>query len=278
MSVTAMLGGAPAAAANQLETAISLARKLKTTLTGLVVMPDPANAFMYVSGPEVVMAGATGIEAVIAAQDEAVDALKQAFDEAVKAAGPWLRSEFVRETGSVAYRGASAATLSEAFVFPHRAADSDHALNPAFEHILMDARLPMVLASEKPTTDGPCIIAWDGSAQAARAVRLHMPMIRAIGHAVIVQNPDKLRDDIESVLAPSPEMLANWLQQERIDTRIETFSGKTSAGLLAMAEKFEASTIVMGAYGHSRLGEFLFGGTSRALLNNPDAPALAISH
>jgi len=278
MSVTAMLGGAPEEARPQLDSAIALARQLKTTLTGLTVLPDPTNAFMYVSGPEVVMAGATGIEAIIAAQDEAAAALRKVFDDAVTEAGPWLRAEFVRETGSVAFTGAAAATLADAFVFPRRAASSDHALNPAFEHVLMNARLPMVIAAEEAPTDGPCVIAWDGSPQAARAIRLHMPLIRAYGHAVIAQNPKKLRRDFQGALTPSPQALAEWLQQERVDTKLVEFSGKTSAGLLDAAREHKASSIVMGAYGHSRLGEFLFGGTSRALLNDPQAPLLAIAH
>ena len=45
-------------------------------------------------------------------------------------------------------------------------------------------------------------------------------------------------------------------------------SGKTSAGhaLLNYAKESKAGLMVMGAYGHSRLREFVFGGATRAVL------------
>ena len=51
-----------------------------------------------------------------------------------------------------------------------------------------------------------------------------------------------------------------------------------SDGLLAAAKTHDASLIVMGAYGHMRIGELLFGGTTSKLLHSEAAPALALSH
>jgi len=34
----------------------------------------------------------------------------------------------------------------------------------------------------------------------------------------------------------------------------------------------------MGAYGHSRMRELLFGGVTRFFLSEPDAPALLLAH
>ena len=278
MAVIAMLGGAPEQAEAHLDCAIALTQKLKTTLTGLVAMPDPANAFMYVSGPEAVMAGSSGIQAVTQAQDEAVAELKAVFEGAVASAGSWLKSEFVNEIGSVTNRAAGAAMLSDALVFPHGAANSSHALNPPFEHVLMDARLPLVLAADDGHAGGPCIIAWDGSPQAARAVRLHLPLIQAYEHVVIVQHPGKVREASRVSPDISAQALADWLHDERIETKMQVIDGKVSEGLLDAASEHMAGLIVMGAYGHSRMGELLFGGTSRALLNADKAPALAIVH
>ncbi len=277
MTLVAMLGGSPTDAKVQLEFAIAMTRKLKTTLTGLAAMPDPSNAFMYVSGPESIMAGPSAISAVVQAQDEALAALKTTFNDAAADAGTWLKADFVHETGPVSEFAAGAAMLSDALVFPHGSAASAHALNPAFEHVLMEARLPLVMASADGHAEGPCVIAWDGSPQAARAVRLHLPLIRAYGHVIITQHPGKVRAS-RSSSAVSPEALAEWLHDERVETTLVLIEGRVSDGLLNVAREHKAGLLVMGAYGHSRMGEMLFGGTSRDLLNEPNGAALALAH
>ena len=47
--------------------------------------------------------------------------------------------------------------------------------------------------------------------------------------------------------------------------------------LLYAARKAEADILVAGAFGHPRLQEFIFGGTTRTLLNS-DQPSLFLSH
>lgn len=241
-------------------------------------MPDPANAFLYASGPEAVMAGPSAIGAISEAQNEMIKALNAAFEAATKRAGSWLRSDFVNQTGSVSDCAAGAAILAEALVFPHGVAESAHALNPAFEHVIMQTRLPVVIASSRGQASGPCMIAWDGSPQAARSVRLHLPLIRAYEHIVIVQHPGKVRASSNTLSSVAPEALADWLHDEQLATTTALIDGKVSDGLLAAAKEHGAGLLVMGAYGHSRMGEMLFGGTSRRLLSEPDAPALALCH
>lgn len=278
MSVTAILGGAPGEAAAQLDTAAYFTRLLNTRLTALLAMPDPTNAFMYIAGPEMAMTGSAGINSVIEAQDQTAKAMQKVYEEACERAGSELDTTFQRETGSVSAYAGAAAILSDALLFPRGAAHSDHALNPAFEHVLMQSRLPLVLAGQQLPLDGPCVIAWDGSPHAARAVRLHMPLIRAAGSVVITQNADKLANTPRRDISVSPEQLAAWFHEEPISAVTATMEGPVSEGILQVAREHEASLIVMGAYGHNRLGEMLFGGTSRAILNASEGPAVAIAH
>jgi nucleotide-binding universal stress UspA family protein len=58
-----------------------------------------------------------------------------------------------------------------------------------------------------------------------------------------------------------------------------TFSGGLSVGdaLLARASDLAADLIVMGAYGHSRAREAVFGGATRSLLDTMTVPVL-MSH
>lgn len=275
MTVLCVLGGSADRCSAQLSTSISLAKALGSPLRGLLAMPDPANTAMYFVSAESVMAGASGVSAVQKAQDELRTDVSDIFDRCTADAGGWLRAELQHETGPVHALAAAHAILSDATVFPREAGMSGHPLNPVFEYTLMEERLPAVLASGSGEIGGPAIIAWDGSPRAMRAVRAHLPLLQAFGEAIIASNPDKNSDLADG--AP-PEALADWLHEQRVSTQIEKFDGKISAGLLQIAKANKAGLIVMGAYGHSRIGQMLFGGTSRALMQAEDGPALALAH
>lgn len=278
MAVLCVLGGEVDRCGPQLETSITLAKQLGARLDGLLAMPDPANTAMYFVSAEAVMAGGSGVSAVSDAQTSLRKDFDAAFKNEVSKAGSWLQADLNHETGHVQSLVANHAILSDATVFPREAARSGHALNPVFEYSLMEERLPAVLAASSGKIAGPAIIAWDASPRAMRAVRAHLPLIQSLEHAVIAHNPDKDRELGGAPETTSPKALAEWLHDQRVSTKTETFSGKISEGLLGLAKKHEAGLIVMGAYGHSRIGQMLFGGTSRALMNADDGPALALAH
>jgi nucleotide-binding universal stress UspA family protein len=54
-------------------------------------------------------------------------------------------------------------------------------------------------------------------------------------------------------------------------------SGDAAPLLLHAASKVGADILVAGAFGHPRLQEFIFGGTTRTLLG-ADSPSLFLSH
>ncbi len=278
MSVYALLGGHPDHVAAEIACAAAVTKRLKSTLIGLAPMPDPANAAVYVTGPDMVMTGSAGIDALQKAQQASLVALNRAFDQACDAAGNWLKHTFQHEIGDIAFRSAGAATLARATVLPHQSVDGAHALNAAFEHLLMEARLPLILAPFAMRSDETCMIAWDGSPQAARAVRMHLDLIGSYKKVIIAHHPEKLRTAAVAGGSTDPAALADFLHEQRNQTDIVTLKGKLSDALIASAAEHQSGLIVMGAYGHSRLGEILFGGTSKSMLRREDSPALALSH
>ncbi len=60
MSVTVMLGGNVDEIHPALDTAIDFAKRIKTNLTGLCALPDPANSVVYITGAETVIMGRCG--------------------------------------------------------------------------------------------------------------------------------------------------------------------------------------------------------------------------
>ena len=54
-------------------------------------------------------------------------------------------------------------------------------------------------------------------------------------------------------------------------------TGDVGHALLEAAARASADILVAGAFGHPRLQEFIFGGTTRTLLNS-ERPSLFLSH
>lgn len=276
MTVIAMLQGTPDVDTLTTQSALAIARKLNLSLSGLCALPDPQSALMVVSTPESAGMSAAAAANIIEIQKELVEKAEQAFRDVVTAGAHGLDCTFRHQVGTAEYSAASAATLSEAVVFPRSSTKAGEPLSLAFDHVLMDARLPVVLAGNKVFEPGPVIIGWDGSNGAARAVRFHSPLIRAFGDVIIAQNrKDAERDGARPGMTPGS--LEDWLKQRGVKARAENLQGEVATSLLALAASTGATMIVAGAYGHSRLGERLFGGTSRRLLEVADAPALALA-
>jgi nucleotide-binding universal stress UspA family protein len=64
-----------------------------------------------------------------------------------------------------------------------------------------------------------------------------------------------------------------------VKTEVELLpeGGDPAPALLKGAREAGADILVAGAFGHPRLQEFIFGGTTRTLLNS-DQPSLFLSH
>lgn len=276
MSVVAMLQGTVETDRATVETALSLARRMNVPVRALCALPDPNSAMMVIATPEA--AGLTGVatQSIFDMQEEVLANAREAF-QAAKQGVDDITCEFKHEVNTVERAAANAAALADAVIFPRAATNASQPLNIGFDHVLMDAHLPVVLAGTSTDMSGPAIIAWDGSNGAARAVRFHLPLLRAIGDVIIAQNTDDLNKDPEREIA-APEALSDWLLLQGISSRLMEIEGEVASGLLAMAKGTNASMILAGAYGHSRLAERIFGGTTRRLLNAEHAPALALAH
>lgn len=122
------------------------------------------------------------------------------------------------------------------------------------------------------------LVAWNGSHTAARALNDAMPLLQAADVVeVITINPEKTSLE-EGDLAPADICL--HLARHGVKA---VASGHHSKGvdkgalLLTQASQMAADLLVTGAYGHSRLREFILGGVTRHLLNNLSLPVF-MSH
>ena len=119
---------------------------------------------------------------------------------------------------------------------------------------------------------GPMMIAWNGSAEAANALRNSLPLISkaASVHLVVID---------EASSAFPAEDAGIFLSRHGISAKIKQLSVVTSIEetLEVAAREIKASCIIMGASGHSRTREMIFGGVTRHMLRNSSIPLL-LSH
>jgi len=117
------------------------------------------------------------------------------------------------------------------------------------------------------------LVAWNGSREAARALRDALPLL-AEG-AVLEVRIAHPKDG-----APDTAPLRRHLEQHGLKVNIETVveEGQSiSEWLVREAVQTDCDLIVMGLYGHARLQEFVLGGVSRQMPHGSPLPLL-ISH
>lgn len=119
------------------------------------------------------------------------------------------------------------------------------------------------------------VIAWDGSAPAVRAVNDAMPFLRAAEAVEILSiAPEKtLKRTV-----PGAE-LAPHLARHGVNVAVNAVpaDGDIASQLQAEASLFRADLLVLGAFNHSLLREWLIGGVTQALLKDSKLP-LFLSH
>lgn len=120
------------------------------------------------------------------------------------------------------------------------------------------------------------VVAWDGSRAASRAVADALPLLERAGD---IQVLTVLKEKELGSTSPAQE-LAESLKRRGFVAGAESFDAagqKIGDVLIAELATRQADLLVMGAYGHSRLREFILGGATQSMLANPPVPLL-LSH
>lgn len=121
---------------------------------------------------------------------------------------------------------------------------------------------------------GTACVAWDGGREAARALKAALPLLaRASDVRLLTVGAG------EPGGFPSTEALRYLARHDVKAELVELACGASvEETLAAEVERLGAGLLVMGAYSHSRLREFLFGGVTRFFLDEATAPPLLIAH
>ncbi|BAV63801.1 universal stress protein [Sphingobium cloacae] len=121
---------------------------------------------------------------------------------------------------------------------------------------------------------GRALVAWDGSQEAAAAIRAAVPLLRLAQevHLVTIEEADK--QAFPSTDAPE------YLSRHGISVQVHGRPRGEEAvetALLDAINALAADWMVMGTFGHSRLRELVFGGVTRRMLREAKVP-LVLAH
>jgi hypothetical protein len=121
------------------------------------------------------------------------------------------------------------------------------------------------------------LIAWDGSYEAANAIRASIGLLKLASKVQVVQIMAEEKKDS----FPGTRLL-EYLSRHDIHAELSVIEAGVDSGdddvisatLIARAEAINASYLLMGGYSHSRIGEYVFGGVTRTLLGGCPVPLL----
>ena len=118
------------------------------------------------------------------------------------------------------------------------------------------------------------LIAWKDTAEARRAISAALPLLKQANETMIVEivSNESERDAAGERVAD----VTKWLQRHNVSAsaKIELSAGDGGSQLDAIASEARVDIIVAGAYGHSRLREWIFGGVTHHLLQKSTTCAL----
>lgn len=265
-----------AASAVRLRSGLALARRFGARLSGLHVVSDPeVPPYFKPSAVERIAAlyRESAREAAVLAEANFREATKS-----IEIATAWLSAE-----GDVAQVLAERARFADLLLIGQCDTENPPSL-AAFslaEKVVFGAGTPtLVIPSDGAFNNigRHVLVAWDGSREAARAVHDAMPLLQT-AERVSLLAVDSDRQGHVHPTANAAEAAAHLARHSVLTEPIEILSGEQNVTdiLLGHVTNLGVDLLVMGAYGHPRLLEFVLGGTTQALLERAAVPIL-MSH
>ncbi|MBU4237842.1 MAG: universal stress protein, partial [Alphaproteobacteria bacterium] len=155
---------------------------------------------------------------------------------------------------------------------PYRAPDAGD--------LIMNIGRPVLVAPPRASAapvDGVVLVAWKEGREAQRAVAAALPLMKQAREVKVVEICASA--DAAAAAARVADVAA-WLRRHGVVAESEAkVRDERPAGdrILALVEQTGANLIVAGAWGHSRMREWVLGGVTQALLNRSQS-WLLLSH
>jgi nucleotide-binding universal stress UspA family protein len=246
----------------RLDVARSLASRFGAALIGMHVSPPPLQLAAWQGGMSVYIPPEVA-EVQREAARKAKERVRAAFD---RARGDDLTAEWREAEGDPGQFLAEAAHAADLVVTAGGCGSPDVA-----ERLVMATGVPVLALPPGAARDlgRVVLVAWKGSPEAARAAHDALPFLRTAERVVLCAVGERSAAGLDAAAA--------MLGRHQVPVRPERVDG-TDAGagavLLAQAAAHGADLLVMGAYGHARVRELVFGGATRRVLCDATLPVL----
>ncbi|MBE7197246.1 MAG: universal stress protein [Parafilimonas terrae] len=247
------------AAPDRIRLAADVARRFNAILTGVAARAVPVPLFVLD-----IYDAAAQEERNIAETHRILDAARASF---ARSTGTGTRTDW-REAlaGPVTYLVERAREADLVVVGRRGPGDEDPGpLGVPPGPVLMEAGRPVLVVPPRvqSLTGTRIVVAWKDAPEARRAVSAALPFIRTADHVFVVSaGGDTMRDGTGEV--------AGYLTRHgaQVTTQMLEGTGSACGAILDYALLQDADLLVMGAYGHSRLREWIFGGVTREALDH----------
>jgi nucleotide-binding universal stress UspA family protein len=256
-----------------LEPAVQLASRNNAHLIGMHVyagVPAPPIPLPY---------GGDVVRAVAAAQQKETEEIAAIFSQ-MTANKPFVaewraeKGPRVDPTGIVIDHGRSADLIVVGQTDPDWESSP---LQDIAEHLALGSGRPVLVVpyvGRYPEVGRNVVIAWKAGRESARAVFDALPILKQAEQVQILEI-DERRADREGASPDSTIAIA--LARHGIKPTVRTsLAGDIGVGdeILSRLTDMGADLLVMGAYGHSRMRELVFGGVTRHIARHMTVPTL----
>lgn len=264
-----------------LDASLALARHLGGHVRALFLAPDPRTMipFMGENVPgslveEIYRRAEMDVEAARAAAHARFDTWQQdgAIEVSSQPGAPGPSAEWNVEVGDDREAISRAGRLADLVIVARPTSVNDVRARAAAEAAIFNTGCPVLLVppTGKLNLGGACVIGWQGSREAARALGAAVPLLGAAESIHIVSVLEGKSGRIPPAEAQS--YLA-WHGLKSYVTVCEP-TASVAATLFRKAHSVDAGLVIMGAYSHTRFRELVFGGVTEYAMTRAEVPVL----
>ena len=253
----------------RVEFAVALAKDHGAHLLGIAFAPT---ALLPLYGADVGLADMSEVLEGVKAQGETA---LQAFKARAKAEGVSVEGRLMQGMSEEFPRdfACSARHVDLAIIGQPRDGDPLIGQYALVERCLFASGRPVIIvpaAAEKVEVAGTVVVAWDGSAEAARAFNDALTFLKRPKRVVLLVGVPEEGGEPPGVDDMVAHLKRRGVAAEMI--RFSTGEGDIGKTILAKAKELHADMIVMGAFHHSRWREFILGGVTLTMLEEATIP------
>lgn len=188
----------------------------------------------------------------------------------------WSLDWGAAQIGGTANLVSERARFVDLVVVPRPAADAaNRDADIIIEAALFDGGVPVLLVPQAglpANWGGNVVVGWNQSREAMRAIRGALPLLQAATSvSVTIIDPPRHGPERSDPGGALSQMLARHGVHADVSVLARTLP-RVSDVLKRHARDRGATLIVMGAYGHSRLREYIMGGATRAMIDGTEVP------